>query len=215
MVINIFGDSIAQGFWDNEGGWVDRLRKHVMNKDAENGHAGYHGVFNLGIDANFTKDVVRRFNSEVTARRFEGADKNDDYVLVFSIGINDTFYASSGVVSTPERYLENLEELLSKSKQLTSRIVFLNLIPVDEENMNDELFDEGLYYTNERIELFNEVLETFCRDNRLTLVDIRDRFLKENGMYSFDGTHPSPKGHKEIFTAVLDVLTPWLYPGKN
>jgi lysophospholipase L1-like esterase len=27
MIVLVFGDSIAQGYWDSEGGWVERLRK--------------------------------------------------------------------------------------------------------------------------------------------------------------------------------------------
>lgn len=28
MRVLVFGDSITQGFWDTEGGWVERLRKY-------------------------------------------------------------------------------------------------------------------------------------------------------------------------------------------
>jgi lysophospholipase L1-like esterase len=211
MVILIFGDSITQGYWDEEGGWADRIKRYVMDTDIKRGHKGYHGVFNLGIDANFTQDVVKRFDSEVNARRFAGADANSDYGIIFAIGVNDTLHKGSGYQSSPAQYLKELESLSQKAKELTSRIAFINLLPVDESVEDQATASEDLFYTNDRIELFNDVLKKFCKENRLTLVDARSLFLNNYGLFSPDGTHPNTEGHKAIYSQLLPILNTWLY----
>jgi lysophospholipase L1-like esterase len=45
----VFGDSIAQGFWDSEGGWVERLRKHYNSLALEDLKSNQQPeIFNLG-----------------------------------------------------------------------------------------------------------------------------------------------------------------------
>lgn len=211
MVILIFGDSVTQGYWDEEGGWADRIKRYVMDADIKRDYKGYHGVFNLGIDANFTKDVAERFSSEVSARRFVGADANDDYGLIFAIGVNDTLHEGGGFQSNPEQYRKELENIKLKAKKLTSHIAFVNLLPIDENAKDQATGSEDLFYTNERIELFNDILEKFCNENKIILIDARKLFINNYELFSPDGTHPNSRGHKAIYSATLPIVNSWLY----
>ena len=49
--ILIFGDSIAWGAWDKEGGWVQRLRKLIDEKNLSDPEF-YCLVYNLGVSGN-------------------------------------------------------------------------------------------------------------------------------------------------------------------
>ena len=72
MILFIFGDSITQGYWDDKGGWADRVKASVLAKDIANGFSTYHGVHNLGIDGNTTRQVIDRFEHETQARLWPG-----------------------------------------------------------------------------------------------------------------------------------------------
>lgn len=212
MVILIFGDSITQGYWDEQGGWADRAKKCVMKKDIARGYKGYHGVFNLGIDSNFTHNVVERFDHEVAARRFPGADANDDYGIIFATGINDTLHRGEEFQSSPSQYGRELDALYEKAKSVTSRIAFVNLLPVDENLENQATSSDERFYTNGRIELFNNVLEEFCEKNKLKLIDARSLFVNNYSLFSPDGTHPNTAGHDAIHSLVMPTIESWIYP---
>ncbi len=53
MQILIFGDSIAHGIWDNNGGWVARLRKFINSKLMDDDF--YCLLYNLGVDGTAQK----------------------------------------------------------------------------------------------------------------------------------------------------------------
>jgi len=59
--ICVFGASIAWGAWDPDGGgWVTRLRRYfeINDYDIE--------VYNLGVSGNTTKDLLKRFKTNVS-----------------------------------------------------------------------------------------------------------------------------------------------------
>ncbi len=83
MRVLVFGDSITQGFWDMEGGWVSRIRKHYdqqMIYDADN---DLPSIFNLGVSADSSDDVLVRFENETKVRATE------EIAFIIAIGVND------------------------------------------------------------------------------------------------------------------------------
>lgn len=60
MRILIFGDSITQGFWDTNGGWVDKLRKHYDELQLQDFDKNPPTVFNLSIDADTSQNILQR-----------------------------------------------------------------------------------------------------------------------------------------------------------
>ncbi len=210
MILFIFGDSITQGYWDKEGGWADKLKAKVFNRDLDENYKYYHGVHNLGVDGNITQEVIGRFDSEVKARLWRGSE----YGIIFSIGINDTSHRSgSDYISTPEKYRDELEQLYKKARGYTTNIAFINITPVDEELTNPfPLSSTGKCFTNDRIEVFNNILKQFCNEHNVELIDAKSKFL-EIGYKKLlaDGIHPNSDGHNKVLELVTPVVNSWLY----
>lgn len=201
MRVLIFGDSITQGFWDTDGGWVQRIRKAY---DEETIKADYElpTIFNMGISGDSSGDIVERFEAETKARY------NDDGVgFVFAVGVNDSRTKSGVNFSSPEEYRKNLEKLLAIARQYSDKIVFVGLTPCVEERSNPVSWgDTG--YTNDRIRQFNQVLEYFCRANSVEFVDILTPFTEAEAKTELlpDSLHPNNEGHQLI----ADIVSPRL-----
>lgn len=208
MILLIFGDSITQGYWDEKGGWADRVKASVLTRDTANNFSTYHGVYNLGIDGNTTKQVIDRFDNESQARLWP----DSEYGIIFAIGINDTVHINqTDFRSTPEQYKVELMALLERARTLSDRIAFVNLNPVDESWTNPlPASSSGKCYTNDRIDLFNAVLKEFCDSNNTVLIDIHNQFIKNDDLLA-DGLHPNTKGHQVIADMVLPTVSAWLY----
>ena len=58
MNILVFGDSIAYGKWDEQGGWVQRLRKYIDKKYNLIDEPKSWLVYNLGICLLYTSRCV-------------------------------------------------------------------------------------------------------------------------------------------------------------
>ncbi len=210
MIIFIFGDSITQGYWDTEGGWADRIKRYVMAADIQRGYKSYHGVFNMGIDANFTHNVLDRLTAEVNTRRTPEADASSNYGVIFAVGVNDSLHKNDTFLSTPAQYGIELKLLLKKVNNLGSRIAFVNLLPIDESAKDQATASADLYFTNDRIRLFNDILEQFCTVNRLTLIDSRSRFVHNYSLFAPDGVHPNTRGHEAIYDSLMPTIKTWL-----
>jgi len=80
------GDSITFGFYDKEGGWIQRLRKFLDDK-LLNELEGldkkilrklknpYFFVYNLGISGNTTENLLERFEFERISRNFRNSER--------------------------------------------------------------------------------------------------------------------------------------------
>ena len=205
MRVLVFGDSISQGFWDTEGGWVQRIRKHYDELLVRNNDSNQPTVFNLGVSGDFTSSVLKRFKHEVEARIWPG----EEFTFIFSIGMNDSVYRDDEHDSEPEIYAEQLTQLLKLAKQFTSRTLFVSLFPaVDKLVQPLQWSTSGKCYSTERIKLFEDELEEFCRTNKAPLADIWTPLSKTNNLESLlpDGVHPNNEGHELIANLVLPEL---------
>jgi len=211
MIIFIFGDSITQGYWDADGGWADKIRARVMKRDIDEDFRYYHGVHNLGIDGNVTRQVIDRFDNEVDARLW----RNSEYGFIFAIGTNDTAHRND---ITPEansaNYSQQIKKLYTKASQYSSNIAFVNLLPVDESLTNPlPISSTGKCFTNDHIEFFNDKLNSTCKELNVEIIDARSKYLKTDYTSLFkDGLHPNHQGHSLIFDSVFPVIESWLYP---
>jgi hypothetical protein len=66
--IFLFGDSIAYGAWDPEGGWVERLRQWLFVTTRDEYNLGTF-LYNLSIVGDTTTDLLKRFTTEIEARQ--------------------------------------------------------------------------------------------------------------------------------------------------
>jgi lysophospholipase L1-like esterase len=207
MRVLVFGDSITQGFWDTEGGWVARLRKHYDErqlKDLTNNDEPV--IFNLGISGDFTEGVIKRFENEFNARSWRWP--NEEFTFIFAIGINDTITIDGKEWSRPERYSSELYNLIELAKSKSNKILFIGLTPVDESRANGRPGKPKMY-NNERIILFDNALEKACQRNHVNYLKPYEKIKAEmvNGNKLFDdGLHPNNEGHELIFQLVQPEL---------
>jgi len=202
--ILIFGDSITYGAWDKEGGWVQRLRKFLDERNLTDPNF-YCLVYNLGISGNNSEDLLERFEFETKQRLKE----NEETIIIFSIGINDSqFVHSKGNYGVPiNKFKDNIQKLIKLAQKFSSKIIFLGLTPVDEVKTTPIPWNTDKSYKNEYIEKYNEVILKVCKENKVHFIEIFEKLKVLNYQELLeDGLHPNSKGHKKIFEIVKDFL---------
>jgi len=201
MRVLIFGDSITQGFWDTNGGWVSNLRKSYDLQKIEGRHDDPPTIFNLGVSGDSSDNILARFENETKAR------VNEELVFVIAVGVNDARTKAGVNFSDTNRYKQNLTEILKLAKQYSSKILFIGLTSCVEERSNPVSWG-STGYTNGRIKEFDSTLREFCEENDATFVDVFETFTKaesENELLP-DGLHPNDAGHKLIYELVFPKL---------
>lgn len=203
MRVLIFGDSITQGFWDTQGGWVQRLRTHYDRLEIADMHDRQPSLFNLGVSADTSRDVLKRLEGEVSARA------NQDTAIVFAIGTNNAIVEGSGTMwSEPEAYKQDLEELMGKAKIFTAKVMCVGLTPCDE-NKTTPVSWQDIYYTNQRLFEMETMLRVVCERQSVSHVPIFEIFQAafQDGAELFaDGLHPNDEGHQ----LMADIIRPEL-----
>lgn len=183
-VICVFGDSITWGAWDLEfGGWANRLRLYCDNQsDFET------EVYNLGVDGDYVRDVLKRFDVEAQAR-------NPD-IIILAIGINDSSHPSNPRGTDLGKFEVQFKELLEKTRKFTDKIIVLGLT-----NVNEKSGNHG--YANSNISLYDDKVKSIAKNQNLPFVDLFNTLAEDE---LADGLHPNAKGHKKIFEKVKEVL---------
>jgi len=214
--ILVFGDSITFGFYDKEGGWVQRLRKFLDEKLLNELEtldkkvlrklkAPYFFVYNLGISGNTTEDLLERFEFE-TKQRF---GDNKEIMFIFSIGICDSEYIHSknSLRFSPQKFEDNIQKLINLAKKFSPEIIFVGLTPVDETKTIPIPWATNKSCKNEYIQKFNEIIKSVCKENKIHFIEIFEKIVKlDYKKLLEDGLHPNSKGHQEIFEIVKDYL---------
>lgn len=205
MRVLVYGASITQGFYDTEGGWVQRLRKHYDELFLKDTSKDQPTIFNLGISGDNTDRLLRRFETETQARKFP----REDFAFIFMIGTNNAWVRGDGRQnSTPENYRRELEELISKARQYSDKIMFVGIAPCDEARSQPIPWNKDIFFTNERLRIFDEALKNVCRQERVKYQPVfdvlKDKMEKED-IYA-DGLHPNDVGHQLIFEQVQPAL---------
>ncbi len=195
MKILVFGDSIAHGVWDREGGWAQRLRRFLDEKKFPI------PLFNLSITTETTEDLLKRFEFE-TEQRMRG----DEIIIIFAIGVNDSQIFRGRELVPPERFEKNVEKLVNLAGKYTEKIVFLGLLPVDEEKTNPVAWNPDVSYRNDRIEKYNGIIKKVCEARGIPFIDLFGEWFDDYKNYLDDGLHPNSEGHKRIFETVKNFL---------
>ncbi|MDP2672145.1 MAG: GDSL-type esterase/lipase family protein [Candidatus Daviesbacteria bacterium] len=193
--ICIFGDSTAWGAWDMEkGGWVNRLWLYMAGK--EEGDSSYANIYNCSVSGGTTEAILTRFESEAKIREAD--------TLIFQSGGNDSYLKGKGGSNqiSPDKFKQNIEEIIKRAKNITKNIMFIGLKNVDESKTMPVSWKD-IYYVNAEIKKYNEIMENVCRENNLKYLDIFGLLNKEDFE---DGLHPNVIGHEKIFIKVRDFL---------
>lgn len=193
----IFGDSITYGSFDVEGGWIQRLRKYFDSKSMD------FRVYNLGITINQTTEtILNRFEFEMKER----TDQEDKNIIIFAIGINDSFIINNknAVQIEKEKFKKNILKLMKLSKQFSNKIIFIGLTPVEESKTTLIASSQGkISYRNDYIEKYNAIIREVCREKNIYFIEVFDEWKKiKYKKLLKDGLHPNSNGHKKIFELV-------------
>jgi len=201
MRILIFGDSITQSSSDVNGGWVGLLRNSYIKKCLEDNGVDPPSIYNLGVSADSSNDLLLRFVNEIVARASE------DILIVVAIGVNDSRTIAGADYSNTKRYEQNLEKILRQSKQYTNKTLFIGLTSCDEALSNPVAWDD-VGFTNDRVKEFNTTLKNFCQSNKVPFVEILEAFSEASQKTNLftDGLHPNSAGHQLIADLVKPEL---------
>ena len=190
--ICIFGDSTAWGAWDLEkGGWVNRLWLYVAKRGGDN----YVEIYNCSISGGTTNTILERFENEA---RIRNAD-----AIIFQTGGNDAAYEHlpDNYLVAPDIFRSNVGKIIKRAKNITENIIFIDLKNCDEfKTMPVPWVD--IYYTNENMEKYREIMKKVCQENSVLFMDVG---LLSNDDFD-DGLHPNAAGHEKIFVNVRDFL---------
>jgi len=194
MNICTIGDSITWGpRLPFRVAWANLLRNH-LEKNFDN----LYSLYDLGVDGDTTKNLLQRFDVEMSARK--------PGLIIFNIGINDSLFR--GTEDYPETPLQdfevNMELLIEKARKFTDKIVVLGLVK-GSDLLTTPLIQSttGKSYTKERTKIYDAKLEEVARKNGLMFVDINE--LLTDADFD-DGLHPNINGHIKIFEKVSSEL---------
>jgi lysophospholipase L1-like esterase len=196
MRIAVFGDSIAWGAWDKDGGgWVDRLKRHMLEPQ------GYEFVYNFGDTGSDTKRILRHVDTDSKIALAKKYKENN--MIIFSVGKNDAIYfTDTKKMNIPLRQFEtNLRKMINIARQYVDKIAFTGLLDVDETNQKN--FSENVSYQNKNFSKYDKMIQRVCKEEKIHFIPL---FGKISYDLRWDGLHPKPEGHKKIFEIVLSYL---------
>lgn len=193
MRVLIFGDSIAHGFWDEAGGWPQRIRAQYDAAAVRTLDKSFPDLYNLSISGETARGVIKRLPYEVKSRQ-----NHQELIVVIAIGMNDTMIYK-GVEATPaELFRGELLQILEIARSFTDRIVCIGITPVDDELCDPWQYSStGKCFNNDRIQAFNKVIRSFCKEENVSYVEVFSRFKAKMGNVDLlaDGLHPNAEGH--------------------
>jgi len=206
MKILIFGASTTYGKYDPDGGWAQRLRKHIdENAKITNTNA----IFNLGVSGDTSEDLLRRFEFE-TGGRIKKLKENEDLIFIFSIGVNDSKYnhTKNKMEVEPGKFRENIGNLIQMARKFSPKIVFIGSQPVDDSRVDPAPWNTTKSFRLESIKQFNQIVEEVCKEESTHFIEILSEWSQSDHKNLLeDGLHPNAAGHKKIFELVRDFLT--------
>ena len=196
-VICVFGDSILWGWGlPSRVGWVNLFRSYIEEKSDFTIN-----LYDLGIDADTSEDVLRRFDIESAARKPD--------IVIISIGVNDSAYRKTKdyPIATVDVFEKNIYSLIKKARKFTKEIIFVGLCLGDEQlTMPLPASKTGKCFNKENVRVYNDIIKKCCYNENVLFVDVIDKLA--DGDFC-EGLHPSVSGHKKVFKEVKNKINLW------
>ncbi|MEI7683152.1 MAG: GDSL-type esterase/lipase family protein [Candidatus Saccharibacteria bacterium] len=195
----VFGDSIAYGAWDTQGGWVDRLKRAAHQQTLESEGQTKVQIINLGIGGDSSTKILARLESEITARY----SASWSFILVFSFNANDE-RTRNAVPETPlDQFNRNTQTIIDIAKKHSDKILFVGTTPTRE----PEVSLKDAKYSDERIVEYEAAQKAIVEAAGITFVDVRETFESaDENVFSYDKIHLNDAGH----TLLADLVKPKL-----
>jgi lysophospholipase L1-like esterase len=202
--ILVFGDSIAFGDYDTEGGWVDRLKKDLLANSTNHNDDNY--VYNLAVDSHTSSDMLKRLESDSKPRMWKGKET----IFIFSLGINDAIVVSNGKERNKvslSRFSTNLDRIVKLASKHSNKIVFIGPTPGDESKVNPMPWSPKESFRNNQIMKYNKTISNICKQNNILFINLISLLKNTNYINELDdGAHPNTKGHELIYKTVKKYL---------
>jgi len=200
--ILVFGDSIAYGSWDSEGGWVDRIKKqaHKITIDS-NGEERYQ-IYNLGIGGGASTNVLARIQNEIEAR----VHGSWELKIILNYGINDQRLINGTNETSLQDFSDNTQKIINIAKNYTKDIIVIGLTP-----LGDDVIDfKDMVYSKDSIKEYDDILMKVAIESNVQYIPIRDLFTdsKETDLHAYDKLHINDRGHEII----ANVVQPYIIP---
>ncbi|MFB6145015.1 MAG: SGNH/GDSL hydrolase family protein [Candidatus Nanohaloarchaea archaeon] len=197
----VFGDSIAMGEKDPEGGWTERFRKELdIDED--------YFIYNLGVSGDTTRDTLRRFEDELESRRV--VDESSETVLIFQVGINDSLVL---LVNDRENQVniqetqQNMEKIILRALDLADEVLILGLTPVVEGDVDPLPWNSRKAYRYKEIRRYEDAIYELCVRYDVHFIEIYDNFIdRDYAELLEDGLHPNAEGHELLKDIVKDYM---------
>lgn len=157
----VFGASISQGYYDSQGGWVDRWKRDEMARRMDSGKGIT--VFNLATSGDTSADVRRRIHDEIVNRVWPG----DEMMVIVSVGTNDSMISGGNEKTSRAEYADNLRVIVDSAREFTKNIIFVELPPCDESRTNPVSWGD-YNYSNERLQLYNQTMSDVAAECSVT-----------------------------------------------
>lgn len=200
-----FGDSIAYGEWDEQGGWVQRLRSF-----ADQAFISQRGekvlTYNLGVPGDTAADMLQRMEAEMEAR----FDPQAETLVIIAAGMNDAHFmtAEKRYAYSPEEFEANLGRLVGIARKYTKKIALVGLNPVDQNKVDPLPWNPAKAYHSDRVKLINAVIEKVAGEENLFFADIWKNWVQlDYRALLSDGLHPNASGHRRIAEKVAAFLS--------
>ncbi len=198
--IYFIGDSYINGTGDAQYlGWPGRVC--VASQSDQTGITCY----NLGIRADTSEDILRRWESEVDARRL----KPHDGRIVFGFGANDCWLEEGKMRIARAETEKNAEHILSRAIE---RLPTLMIGPPPGLGSEQDAMRQDM----------SALLQDMCTRvgvPYLAVIDnLRDGEIWQAEAAAGDQIHPTAGGYGALAKLVLDWPTWWFhsgYPGKS
>lgn len=199
-----FGHSVTYGFWDKEGGWVQRLRKYLDEQALEEQDEELvSDVFNLGVSGEDSGDLLERIGAEFEAREWEESNQ----VILLQIGTNDIqFLKERQEIRVSENdYRKNMRNLLDVAEDLADEVLVISDFYISIEGEIPYAPEKKV--SDERLGRYMSIQKQVCQKKNIPQINLRDEFkpVKAKQMLE-DGLHPNSEGHERIFEVVKERL---------
>ncbi len=201
MRVLVFGASTVQGFWDSQGGWADRLKRHYDEIQLKDLSKDIPHVMNLGISADGSSELLKRIGYECEARQ-----NQKGLTVVISIGSNSAAIVNGQPVASVEQFKTEMAQIISVAMQYTDKVMLVGLPSVDESKTTPLAWADW-HFKNDRIAEFESKVEELAGEHGIPFVPIHSTmFAKGNSLNAADGLHPNDAGHELIFNLVQPKL---------
>jgi lysophospholipase L1-like esterase len=196
--IIVFGDSIAYGKWDHQGGWVNRLRQYI-DKQYNIGKGGNVQVYNLGIPGEVAPRLAERFSEELSYR----IEKDAHNLVLIAVGVNDSCPNNwmTQQQTPPEEFSRAITQMVESARTQQCRVCAIGLTPVDPAK------SKGLAFSNEEVQKYDHYLQETCDAIKTDKIEMYNNLI--NTRYAdtlVDSVHPSSDGHEALYHLVLNFL---------